>query len=218
MKPLFVIAALLGALYILLWPLHPYPFSYLLKAAPVLMLALIGVKTLTGPVRIAYLVAMLGSAAGDIFLDFDRQLYLRQALASFLLTQMAYIVIFARLRQRHRLSLGALLASTLLPVTAAAILLWQFHPNTWSMWWPVVVYVVCLTSMAVLALQTGQRWLALGGVLFMTADALIGVNRFWLAFDYSTPLIVSVYMTAQMLIGYGLLFSGRSIATRPAMV
>lgn len=218
MKTSFVIAALLGALYILLWPLHPYPFSYLLKAAPVLILALIGVKTLTGPVRIAYLLAMLGSAAGDIFLDFDRQLYLRQALASFLLTQIAYIVIFTRLRQRHLLSPAALLASTLLPVAGSALLLWQFYPNTGAMWWPVVVYVLCLTAMAILALQTGQRWLALGGALFMTADALIGVNRFWLAFDYSTPLIVSIYMTAQLLIGYGLLFARRGIATRPAMV
>ncbi|WP_100644287.1 lysoplasmalogenase [Alteromonas facilis] len=205
MKWLFSLAAVLGVTYVVSLPFHPYPFSFVLKAMPVLLLAAISLRLLSGRQRVLYIIAMVGSAAGDVFLDMDRQLYLKHALLSFLITQICYIVIFVKLRAIHKLSLPAKTFSYVAPIAVAIFLLYQFHPNTGTMWWPVVVYVACLTAMAILAMQTGHSWIALGGVLFMLADAMIGINRFWLPFDASTYVIVSTYLTAQLLIGYGLL-------------
>lgn len=208
---LFGLAVILGALYILLWPLHPYPLSYALKASPVLLLAVVAwlqYRNAEISLRAAWLyaLAMLTSAAGDVFLDFDRSLYLKQALAAFLLAQLSYIALLWPLRQSRA---GDAIRSGL-PALFAAFLLWQFYPNTGALWWPVLIYVLCLWGMAVLALRSGNRWIAGGGVLFMLADSLIGVNRFWLPFEHSTPVIVSIYISAQLLLGYGLLLAADS--------
>lgn len=206
MKLSFYFAALLGIVYTASLSVHPYPFSYVLKAAPVMLLALIGWRTLSGGAMYLYVSAMFGSAAGDVFLDIDRQLYLKQALLAFLVTQLCYIALFLQRRTKRDTSPLFLIMSVCLPVAVAAFLLYQFYPNTAGLWWPVVGYVSALTAMAICALQTKQRWIAVGGCLFMLADAMIGINRFWLPFDWSTLAIVSVYMTAQLCIGYGVLF------------
>lgn len=200
-KPLFPLAVICGALYLLLWPLHPWPFSYALKALPVLLLAVMAQALLHGRERWLYTLAMLSSAAGDVFLDLDRTLYLKHALFSFLITQLAYIALFWPRRQVVK----GMVLRVVLPALVAGFLLWQFYPNTGALWWPVVIYVVCLWGMAVLALLSGNHWIAAGGVLFMLADSLIGVNRFWLPFEHSTPVIVSIYLTGQLLLGYGVL-------------
>ena len=205
MKRLFILAALTGALYILLWPLHPYPFSYALKATPVILLGVMAQQLLHGRDRWLYSLALLGSATGDMFLDIDRVTYLKPALMAFLLTQLAYIVLFAARRRLTAAQGGRFWLALSLPPLLAVLLLWQFYPATGAMWWPVVIYVICLTAMTVLALLSGERILAAGGALFMLADSLIGVNRFWFSFENSTPVIVSIYITAQLLIGYSLL-------------
>lgn len=205
-RHLFPLAAICGLLYLLLWPLHPYPLSYALKAAPVLLLALLAQSLLQGRERWLYTLAMVSSAAGDIFLDLDRTVFLKQALLSFLITQLAYIALFWPRRQ----AVTGRLLRIVLPVVFAALLLWQFYPNTGALWWPVVIYVICLCGMAVLALLSGNHWIAIGGLLFMLADSLIGVNRFWLPFEHSTPIIVSIYLTGQLLLGYGVLLGRQS--------
>ncbi|MCD8523196.1 MAG: lysoplasmalogenase [Saccharospirillaceae bacterium] len=207
-RRLFVLAAVLGGLYILLWPLHPYPFSYALKASPVVLLAVVAwwqCKHGHLGLRAAWLyaLAMLTSAAGDVFLDVDRSLFLTQALAAFLLAQLSYIALLWPVRQSRR---GDVFRAGM-PALFAVVLLWQFYPNTGALWWPVLVYVLCLWGMAVLAWRSANRWVAAGGMLFMLADSLIGVNRFWLPFEHSTPVIVSLYISAQLLLGYGLLLA-----------
>jgi len=49
-------------------------------------------------------------------------------------------------------------------------------------------------------------WVNVGGITFLIADALIGVNRFIMTFDYSTTIIVTAYISAQLMIVWGLLF------------
>tara|TARA_R110001583_G_scaffold14129_5_gene59501 strand:+ start:69 stop:278 length:210 start_codon:yes stop_codon:yes gene_type:complete len=49
-------------------------------------------------------------------------------------------------------------------------------------------------------------WVNVGGITFLIADALIGVNRFIMTFDYSTTTIVTAYISAQLMIVWGLLF------------
>jgi len=210
-KSLFLVAVVLSLAYILSLTVHPYPFSFVLKASPIFILAIIGAILLTGQLRLWYLLAMIGSMAGDIFLDVDRQLYLKQALLSFLLTQIGYIVIFNRLSVLKKSSIVSKITSIVAPTLVSLFLLWQFYPNTGALWWPVVIYVFFLTYMAISAIQTGRPWIALGGCLFMAADAMIGINRFWLPFEHSTYVIVSTYISGQLLIAYGLLLADKKV-------
>ncbi|CCK75123.1 YhhN-like family protein [Oleispira antarctica RB-8] len=64
--------------------------------------------------------------------------------------------------------------------------------------------------MATIAFSTSlvkdTLWVNVGGITFLIADALIGVNRFIMTFDYSTTIIVTAYISAQLMIVWGLLF------------
>jgi len=59
-------------------------------------------------------------------------------------------------------------------------------------------------------LVANNPWINIGGVLFLVADALIGINRFIMPFEYSTNVIVTIYITSQLCIGWGLLFYKQS--------
>lgn len=205
-KPLFIVAVLLGYSYILLWPLHPYAGSYLLKASPLIIMVVLvfNQRSLSLGIlqKFLFVVAMLMSAVGDVFLDFDRGIYLKQALASFLFAQIAYIALFWPQRQINKRNF---LFAPLL-ILASAFMLSRFYPNAGPLWWPVVIYVVFLAWMALAALWTRAWPIMIGGVLFLCADGLIGVNRFWIPFEYSTPVIVTLYISGQLLLSYGVLF------------
>ena len=206
---LFWLAAIAGYAYILLLPYHPYSLSYLLKAAPVLtlgLLALFGTGQLGKKQTSIFVIAMLGSAAGDMFLDFDRTLYLKHALASFLVTQIAYVMLFWPKRD-----LATPRRVLIAPLSVLVLaLVYLFSKTAGPLFVPVLVYVIVLCAMAFSALLVANNpWINIGGVLFLIADALIGVNRFILPFDYSTNVIVTIYMTAQLCIGWGLMLYRR---------
>lgn len=208
---LFVIAFISGYAYIATIAFKPYEFSYLLKATPVLLMALIAFlkmgdldsKALTKQQSVALVLAMLASASGDIFLDFDRNVYLKQALGSFLITQIAYVYLFFPLRDmttQRRWLMAPLVVMTV-------VLLYQFSLTAGALFIPVVIYCLVLLAMAFCALLVKDNiWINVGGLAFLIADALIGVNRFIVSFDYSTTIIVSIYISAQLMIGWGLLF------------
>ncbi|MBL4882822.1 MAG: lysoplasmalogenase [Oleispira sp.] len=201
---LFFLALVCGYAYVASIALKPYELSYLLKATPVLLLALIALlpkgSTLSNKQTTAFIIAMLASASGDIFLDFDRSLYLKQALGSFLITQIAYLYLFLPMRDittNRRWLMPPLLLLT-------AYLLYQFSFTAGPLFIPVVIYCGVLLAMAFSALLVRNNiWINLGGLAFLIADALIGVNRFIGVFDYSTAIIVTIYISAQLMIAWG---------------
>ena len=210
-RMVFGLALIMGYTYILSLPFKPYEFSYLLKAMPVLILGLLafsGVGGLGKKEKVLFMLAMSGSAAGDIFLDFDRTLYLKHALASFLITQIAYFMLF--IPERDMSSWRRWLTYPL--AAMAGVLLYFFSQTAGSLFVPIVVYVIVLVAMAVAALLVANNpWINIGGVLFLVADALIGINRFIMPFEYSTNVIVTIYITSQLCIGWGLLFYKQSV-------
>jgi alkenylglycerophosphocholine/alkenylglycerophosphoethanolamine hydrolase len=207
---LFFFALVCGYAYVASITFKPYDFSYLLKATPVLLLALIAFLqkgcALNSKQTIVFIIAMLASASGDIFLDFDRSLYLKQALGSFLITQVAYLYLFLPMcdtATNRRWLMPPLLLLT-------AYLLYNIYLTAGALFIPVVIYCVVLLSMAFSALLVKDNpWINVGGLAFLIADALIGVNRFIVVFDYSTTIIVTVYISAQLMITWGLLFHRR---------
>jgi len=97
------------------------------------------------------------------------------------------------------------------PLTIMAmILVYLFSKTAGPLFIPVVVYVIVLCGMAFAALLVADNpWVNVGGILFLIADGLIGINRFIMPFEYSTNVIVTIYITSQLCIGWGLLFYKR---------
>ena len=149
------------------------------------------------------------SLAGDVFLMWPQGFL--PGLVSFLLAHLAYIVAFTRsVRLAARWQPFALYAAI------AALLLAQLWPGVPApLRLPVVAYVACLASMAA---QAGVVWLAargspgeaparqaaIGGLLFMSSDALLAFNKFDAPLPLASLWILATYWSAQALIARSL--------------
>jgi len=168
------------------------------------------------------LIGTVFALLGDMFLMIREVDMFGPGLGSFLLMQVCYIGAF---RQEIRAAKQRLserrIALTLIPFVAyaGAFLLYldtPFHrtPGTSGLWGPVIFYVVCLCSMAVMASlrpKTGpmsnyQRVL-LGAVLFVLSDSAIAVNKFALPFFGASVVVMTTYAAAQYLIVTGVVMA-----------
>lgn len=156
------------------------------------------------------LTGLLCSLAGDVALLWPQAGFL-PGLVSFLLAHLAYLVAFTRLRPlaAHRLPFVAYA----LVASAVLWLLWSGVPAALRV--PVLVYVVCLASMAA---QSAVLWrsgeprgavLALGGALFVASDALLASNRFATPLSMASLWILPPYWLAQWCIAVWLAPSPR---------
>jgi uncharacterized membrane protein YhhN len=200
------LAAALGLGYVLGVGFEPYPGHPVLKASPLVLLALLALLRSEPPVRHVLVVAFLASAVGDYLLGVDRVANLRPALFSFLVTQLLYAWVFWR---RVSLSRSAVLLAgfEVLGLLAMWVVMLPRLPD--GMAAPVMVYSLALLAMASGAAMSSVRGLLpVGGALFFVADSLIAINQFVAPFPGSTRIIVSIYTTGQLMIAYALLFGG----------
>ncbi|HET9484240.1 MAG TPA: lysoplasmalogenase [Xanthomonadales bacterium] len=201
----YFFAALAGYAYVALWPWHPYPGSFLLKATPMLVLAVLAALKLDGRDRVLAVVAFVMSAVGDALLDVDRA-NLLPGLLAFLVTQLCYVALFAPRAAWQPARVPVLVVLVL----ADAAFLVAGWPKFGPLLIPIVVYLTALLTMASAGVMVrGNRALTIGALLFLVSDTLIGVNAFIAPFAQSTPIIVGIYFTAQLFIGWGMLFHRR---------
>lgn len=144
------------------------------------------------------LAGLVCSLAGDVALMWPQRGFL-PGLVSFLLAHLAYLWAFTRTQR---------LAARPLPFVAYAALaagilslLWPGVPAALRL--PVLAYVACLAAMAA---QAAVLWrsgakrgavLALGGLLFMTSDALLATNKFAGPLPLASLWVLGTYWSAQ---------------------
>lgn len=155
-------------------------------------------------------VGLIFALLGDIFLMIQEVDLFALGLASFLIMQLCYCVVF-RLQGAVRPVSLVIIGLMGLPFAAYAgsfllILRPAFatNPALNSLWIPVVIYVICISTMGLMAaLRRGLPgyWPVLAGaLLFILSDSAIAVNSFLVPFAGSTPLIMGTYAAAQYLI------------------
>ena len=130
---------------------------------------------------------------------------------AFLLAHLAYLWAFTRGVRLAAWS-PAFVGYAVLAASVLAVL-WPGVPAPLRA--PVVAYVLCLAAMAA---QTACWWrnqrgaadgplalgAALGGLLFLTSDALLATNRFHTPLPWSALWILATYWAAQWLIASSL--------------
>ena len=150
-------------------------------AKPLTLLALIGVALAVDPadagVRVAFVVALVFSLAGDVFLMLPSDRFLA-GLASFLGAHLAYVAGFVI----GRGSAGALVVGVV--VTAAVALplglrlVRTVRRTAPAFVVPVAAYVGVISLMVAVASGWGTALAVIGAWLFFASDALIGETRF----------------------------------------
>jgi uncharacterized membrane protein YhhN len=175
------------------------PLEYLCK--PATMVALIWVALALDPEvggrRTWFVVALVFSLAGDVFLMLPRDLFV-PGLVSFLLGHIAYV---AGLRVDGG-GLGATLVAAFIVVVVGAVVGTRIvravregpEPNLVG---PVVAYMVVISTMVTCALSTGSVLAAAGAALFFASDSLIAWNRFVQPLAWAPVTIMITYHAGQ---------------------
>ena len=150
------------------------------------------------------------SLLGDVALLWPEQGFL-PGLVSFLVAHLCYILGFCT-----RARLGAVRWPFLMFGVIAAMVLGRLWPNVpAALQAPVVVYVVCLASMAAQAWAWWRasvggpdeplaRWAAWGGTLFVLSDAMLAINKFAGPMEMASFWVLASYWPAQWCIASSL--------------
>jgi uncharacterized membrane protein YhhN len=170
------------------------------------------VKGLLMPALLLWVVVALGAAAprllvaglvlatvGDVGLEYDATFLL--GMAGFLAMQVCYIAGFIRLGAEARTSRLPLVTVGYLAFWAIANLI--LGPRLGDLRIPIAVYSMALSVMAIAAARTGIRRIAIGGLLFLVSDMLIGVDLADLGFPGRGIVVMVTYLGAQYLIATG---------------
>lgn len=124
--------------------------------------------------RVWIVVALACSLAGDVFLMVkERDLFI-PGLASFLLAHLAYIAAFSR--GGGDVPIVALAILVLVPVLVRIVL--AARRDDAVLGGAVAVYGLVILAMGIAVFAAAEPVAAVGAVLFMTSDALIGWSKF----------------------------------------
>ncbi len=178
-------------------------------AKPGTMVALIGaclsLDGVDGTARTWFVVALVLSLAGDVFLMLPRDLFV-PGLASFLLGHLAYV---AGLLQGGTsgagLAVAAALVAVALPVLGRRIVGAVRSGPEPALLGPVVAYVAVISAMVLAAGASGEAVALAGAVSFYGSDATIAWNRFVQPLAWAPVAIMVSYHAAQVAIVLSLL-------------
>jgi uncharacterized membrane protein YhhN len=176
------------------------PVEYVAK--PLTMVLLVGAALTLDPVdatqRTWFVVALLLSLAGDVFLMLPRDLFV-PGLASFLLGHVAYIVgLWSGETSMAGLAVGAAIIVVALPVLGARILGAVRAGDEPELLVPVAAYVLVISAMVVSAGASGQTLALVGALSFYASDALIAWGRFIREVPHGRLAVMVTYHLAQV--------------------
>jgi uncharacterized membrane protein YhhN len=180
---------------------HDQRRRYLFK--PLTLVLLIGVALTLDPaesgVRTLFVVALLLSLLGDVFLMLPRDMFVF-GLTAFLLAHIAYAVGLVM----AGVGLAGLFVGVVV-VVAAGIGIGQrivagARRTEAALASPVTTYMVVISAMVVCAFGTGMALAIAGALLFYLSDALIGWGRFVVAHPRGDLAVMVTYHVGQTLL------------------
>ncbi|MGD8813077.1 MAG: lysoplasmalogenase [Anaerolineales bacterium] len=167
----------------------------------ILITAILGGANAPPIYRIAILIGLVFSLAGDVLLMLPSDQF-TAGLVSFLIAQICYIVAFTSSRG---FNIGWI--SLVVVVIYGAMVYALLSPYLGKMRLPVIAYMLVILMMA---WQAWERWSALGdrgalfafigAVLFVLSDTILAWNRFRGEFTAARALSLGTYYAAQWLI------------------
>lgn len=164
-------------------------------ATVLLILAALAIEPSDSAQRVAFVVALCASLAGDVALLHDRFL---AGLGAFLVAHLAFATGFVLGGLVVPLVvLGAVVAGTVAVAVGRTIVL---SAGGDGLAVPVTVYLVVIAGMAAAATGSGDPAAVAGASLFVVSDALIGWRRFVAARAWMPVAIMVTYHAAQALL------------------
>jgi uncharacterized membrane protein YhhN len=208
--PLLIAAAVVAVGDWLAVQFRVYRIEFVLKPATLgLLVAAAGVSDLDASLKPWVIAALALGLLGDIGLLLSNGRTdppFLAGLGAFLLGHIAYIVAFTKLGLRGLdLLAGGLVVAGIAGLALPAVLRGAARSAGRQLALIVAGYAGVLACMTVLGVGTGAIAVAIGAVLFLTSDTMIGRERFATALPSARLLIIVTYHLAQFLILIGLI-------------
>jgi uncharacterized membrane protein YhhN len=147
--------------------------------------------------RAWFVVALVLSLAGDVFLMLPRDLFVA-GLGSFLLGHVAYTVgLDLHAGPWWAIVVAAVVVACVGALLASRILAAMAEGGQRELVGPVVAYMVVISAMVVSALAAGPWLAAVGAVLFFASDTLIAWERFVRPRPWMPVAIIVTYHLGQ---------------------
>lgn len=174
--------------------------EYVAKPATmvVLVAAALAIDPADGTQRAWFVVALVLSLAGDVFLMLPKDLFV-PGLASFLLGHLAYIAgLLSGDTSGAGLLVGLGIIVVALPLLGGRILRAVRAGDEPELFVPVALYVLVISAMVVSAGASGSVLALAGALSFYASDALIAWTRFIQPLRWGRVAVMVTYHAAQV--------------------
>ena len=177
------------------------PVEYVFKPLTLVVLtaAALALDPADPTVRAWFVVALVLSLAGDVFLMLPGDRFV-PGLGAFLLAHLAYVVGLAVAGLEPLGVLAGLLVVGAAFGLVGTRLVAGIRATEPAMAGPVTAYMGVISAMVVCAFGTGDGVAIAGAVLFYTSDALIGWGRFVRPYDWGRLAVMVTYHLGQVLL------------------
>ncbi len=151
-------------------------------------------------VRTAFVVGLVLSLAGDVFLMLPGELFV-YGLASFLAAHIAYIVGFVIDGQEPGLLvLGLVVVAIGVAVVGRRLVAAVRGGSTPEATGPIIAYMAVISAMVATAFGSGNPVAIAGALTFYASDSLLGWNRFAQPFPHAHLAVMVTYHLGQLLL------------------
>ncbi len=141
---------------------------------------------------------LIFSLLGDLFLLYPDR-YFNNGLYSFLAAHILYILAFNQ-------NVNGYCIAIVLPILLYMVIVLKFLlPRLGAMKYPVIIYILVISTMVYSAWNTsiyfnnGLGLILVGAILFAISDTVLAFNKFYKKFTLAEPIILSTYFIAQLL-------------------
>lgn len=180
--------------------------EYVLK--PLVMIGLLGVAltmdTSSGFARVAVVIAIVCSLAGDVFLMLPTDMFV-PGLASFLVGHLAYVAAMLALGVSAGWLLAGLVLVALGVLAIGRRIVGAAAAADGALAAPVTAYVGIISLMVVCAFGTARPVAIVGALSFYASDAVLGYTRFVRSFERDRIVVMVTYHVGQLLLVLSLL-------------
>lgn len=191
----------LASIFLISIIFYPYPFSFILKAAPILFLLVCVFIYVPGEKGKLLSVGYLLSAVGDILLDIDPERFFIFAMSSFVVAHLCYILVF--IPQPKLKGMRILFVSIIVAYAIVMGIILLNRSDELNYYVLGYIGVIALMGISAVVGSENHNWVILGAVLFMISDTLIAVKRFIVPIPLANVWIMAFYYAAQYFIAFG---------------
>ncbi|MFD0590333.1 lysoplasmalogenase [Paenibacillus sp. GCM10027627] len=184
------------------------PLHWVFKLLPMVLIITLAVQSAPaeskrpGAYKGLIVTGLLFSIAGDAFLLLPDEQWFTFGLGAFLIGHLFYI---AAMATRLRGTMAGWIS--VLPIGVYSFVLGsKFYDSLHAeggesgLWIPVLVYILAIAIMCWTAVLSGNRYAAIGAILFVASDSILAWNKFVSDVPASGILIMSTYFAAQLFI------------------